>query len=110
MSTELGKKIKKHRLEKKLSLDKLGEMTGSSKSYLWELENRSARKPSGEKLNKIAKALGITIDYLVDAEAQENDDVLKEAFFRKFNRLEKSDKEKIEQMIEMWSKKEDVPA
>jgi transcriptional regulator with XRE-family HTH domain len=34
----LGEKLRKHRQEKGYSLDKLAEITDSSKSYLWELE------------------------------------------------------------------------
>ena len=36
----LGDKIRDLRKEKKLTLDKLAELTGSSKSYIWELENK----------------------------------------------------------------------
>lgn len=106
MATTLGEKLKHHRNEKGYSLDKLAEITGSSKSYLWELENRDARKPSAEKLTKIAQALGVTTDYLLDDKATADEDVLQEAFFRKFNQLEDDDKKKIEQMIDAWGKKD----
>ena len=66
MTTSLGAKIKRHRQENGFSLDKLAAMTDSSKSYIWELENRDARKPSGEKLTRIAQALSVTTDYLLD--------------------------------------------
>ena len=52
MTTSLGDKLKRHRQEKGYSLDKLAELTESSKSYLWELENRDTRKPSAEKLTR----------------------------------------------------------
>lgn len=106
MATTLGEKLKKHRNDKGYSLDKLAEITDSSKSYLWELENRDARKPSAEKLTKIAQALGVTTDYLLDDKATADEGVLQEAFFRKFNQLEADDKEKIEQMIDAWGKKD----
>ena len=106
METTLGNKLKKHRNDKGYSLDKLAEITDSSKSYLWELENRDARKPSAEKLTKIAQAIGVTTDYLLDDKATADEGVLQEAFFRKFNQLEDDDKQKIEQMIEAWGKKD----
>ena len=84
MTTSLGAKIKRHRKEKGYSLDKLAALTDSSKSYLWELENRDTRKPSGEKLTRIAQALEVTTDYLLDDSEEPGDEVLKEAFFRKF--------------------------
>ena len=106
MTTTLGAKIKRHRQEKGYSLDKLAELTDSSKSYIWELENRDTRKPSGEKLTRIAQALGVTTDYLLNDSEEPSDEVLKEAFFRKFSKLAPEDREKIQQMIDMWGKKD----
>ncbi|MEC7289864.1 MAG: helix-turn-helix transcriptional regulator [Pseudomonadota bacterium] len=106
MTTSLGAKIKRHRKEKGYSLDKLAALTESSKSYLWELENRDTRKPSGEKLTRIAQALEVTTDYLLDDSEEPGDEVLKEAFFRKFSKLDPEDQQKINQMIDMWGKKD----
>jgi transcriptional regulator with XRE-family HTH domain len=105
MPLSLGEKIRKHRQEKGYSLDQLAELTDSSKSYLWELENRDTRKPSAEKLTRIAQALSVTTDYLLDDSAAPNEGVLKEAFFRKFNKLDPEDQRKIEQLIDVWGKK-----
>jgi transcriptional regulator with XRE-family HTH domain len=105
MPSSFGEKIRKHRQEKGYSLDQLAELTDSSKSYLWELENRDTRKPSAEKLTRIAQALSVTTDYLLDDSARPNEGVLKEAFFRKFNKLDPEDQRKIEQLIDVWGKK-----
>jgi transcriptional regulator with XRE-family HTH domain len=105
MPSSLGDKIRKHRRKKGYSLDRLAKITDSSKSYLWELENRATRKPSGEKLTRIAEALSVTTDYLLDESAEPNENVLREAFFRKFNKLDPNDQKKIEQMIDAWRKK-----
>ncbi|MDI3469905.1 MAG: hypothetical protein OJF62_001968 [Pseudolabrys sp.] len=105
MPSSLGEKIRKHRQEKGYSLDQLAELTDSSKSYVWELENRDTRKPSAEKLTRIAQALSVTTDYLLDDSAAPNEGVLKEAFFRKFNKLDPEDQRKIEQLIDVWGKK-----
>lgn len=104
MSSSLQTKLKELRSKKGLSLDKLAEITETSKSYLWELENRGTRKPSAEKLAKFARALDVTTEYLFDDTATLNDSVVKEAFFRKFNRLDIEDQKKIEDIINMWSK------
>ena len=109
MAQSLGEKIKIHRKKKGYSLDKLAELTGSSKSYLWELENprpgKKAVKPSAEKMTQIAKALSVTTDYLLDDKAEPDEEVAKEAFFRDYNQLEPEDKERIKEMIELWGKK-----
>ncbi len=104
MQSTLGEKIRHHRKEKGYSLDKLAELTQSSKSYIWELENRDTRKPSGEKLTRIARALSVTTDYLLDEKAQPDEAVVKEAFFRKFNSLDPDDQQRIQDMIEAWGK------
>lgn len=105
MAAGLGAKLKKHREELGYSLDELARRTGSSKSYLWELENRDTRKPSAEKLTIIAEALSVTTDYLLDQKAGFDDKHMKEAFFRKFNRLDEDDKVRVREMIEAWGKK-----
>lgn len=105
-TSSLGEKIRKHRKEKSFSLEKLGEMTDTSKSYIWELENRSSCNPTADKLAKIAQALGVTTDYLTNDDADISSSMLEEAFFRKFSKLSEPDKKKIEQIIELWGKKD----
>lgn len=105
MASSLGEKLRKHRVEKGYSLDELARLSRSSKSYLWELENRDTLKPSAEKLKSIADVLEVTTEYLLDENADMDDKQLKEAFFRKFNRLEEGDKQRIQDMIDAWGKK-----
>jgi transcriptional regulator with XRE-family HTH domain len=105
MTSNLKDKLRAHRQKLGFSLDELARLSGSSKSYLWELENRETSKPSAEKLTKIAEVLGVTSGYLLDEKAEMDDDHLKEAFFRKFNRLEDGDKQRIQEMIDTWGKK-----
>ena len=60
-----GKQIKDLRTSAGMTLDQLAQATGSSKSYIWELENKNPPSPSAEKLSAIAAALGVTVDYLI---------------------------------------------
>lgn len=65
-SKDIGKRIRKFRQEREMSVNHLAEITGISKSYLWSLENEeSAARPSGETLYAIAKALGVTMSDLL---------------------------------------------
>lgn len=61
---ELGEYIRKVRTDKKLSLRKAAELTGISHPYLSQLETGSHKKPSAEKLEKIAEGLDIHFNYL----------------------------------------------
>ncbi|WP_136661629.1 helix-turn-helix transcriptional regulator [Nitratireductor sp. XY-223] len=103
MTTALGEKIQKLRKEKGLTLDKLAELTGSSKSYIWELENKNPPRPSAEKISKIATQLGVTIDYLLDEKQEVTEaDAMDEMFFRKYQRMDPEVKDKIRKMVDLW--------
>jgi len=106
VSTRLGDKIRDLRKAKGFTLEQLADKTASSKGYIWELENRDTKKPSGEKLLKIAETLGVTSEFLIDdAKTEPDDSVLKNAFFRKFEKLEEKDRKKFMKIIEEWGDK-----
>jgi len=62
----LGERIKILRLESHLSLPDLADKAGISKSVLFQLETSEAPNPSLETLQKIAKALGVTLAVLLE--------------------------------------------
>jgi transcriptional regulator with XRE-family HTH domain len=104
MPALLKDKLRSLRISKKLSLDKLATQAGVSKSYLWELENRDGVSPSAEKLARIASELDVTPEFLLDPKYEEPDEgTTREAFFRKFDRLDRSTQRKVEDIIERWS-------
>ena len=102
MMTSLGGKIRKLRKENDLTLDGLADLTDSSKSYIWELENKNPPRPSAEKLAKIADKLGTTIEYLMDDES-----LLEEArdkhFYRQYRKMNPDTKDKFRQLVKLWS-------
>lgn len=101
--TSLGDKIRKLRKDKGFTLDRLAELTDSSKSYIWELENKSPPRPSADKVARIAAALGVTADYLLDTTASlEVVDAKDEAFYRKYRQMEPTTKDKIRRMVDLW--------
>ena len=50
MTTPLGDKIRTLRKAKGYTLEKLAELAESSKSYIWELENKEPPRPSADKI------------------------------------------------------------
>jgi transcriptional regulator with XRE-family HTH domain len=99
----LGDKIRVLRKQKKLSLEQLAELTDSSKSYIWELENKDDPKPSAEKVGKIAAVLDVTTEFLLTESATTPDEeVLDEAFFRKYKNMSEPDKKKIRKILDAW--------
>ena len=67
LQKSISDRIRKWRLEKKWSLDKLADITGLSKSYLSQIENNEKNPPIGT-LTKIAFGLGVDVIYLITGE------------------------------------------
>ncbi|MDR6999131.1 helix-turn-helix domain-containing protein [Neobacillus niacini] len=61
----IGERVKKLRLEKKMSLSELAEQAGVAKSYLSSLERNLQTNPSIQFLEKISAVLNVPIDYLI---------------------------------------------
>ncbi len=102
MTTALGSKVRELRKEKGFTLDRLAELTESSKSYIWELENKDPPRPSAEKVARIASALGVTSDYLVDTTATVRvEDAADQAFYRKYREMDPAIKDKIRRMADL---------
>ncbi len=100
----LGEKIHNLRKLKKLSLDQLAELTDSSKSYIWELENKDAPNPSGDKIAKLAVVLEVTTEFLlVETTTTPDEQVVDEAFFRKYQTMPEDTKKKIRKVLDAWN-------
>lgn len=61
--TEVGRKMKELRINKKLSLDMLGRRAELSKSFLSEME-RGKKQPRLDTLQRIARELGVSTYFL----------------------------------------------
>lgn len=107
MPTPLGEKIRKLRQEKRLSLDQLAALAETSKSYLWELENRDTANPTLDKVKKIAGVLGVTSEYLLDnGETVPSDEVVDRAFFRKYQQMSPETKQKLRDILKVLQSKD----
>lgn len=99
----LGEKIRKLRKEKGLTLDKLADLTGSSKSYIWELENKNPPRPSADKLAKIAEQLETTLEFLLDeGEVLSQEDAADARFYRQYRKMDSATKAKVRQIMRLW--------
>lgn len=107
MTSILGRKVNALRRSKGLSLDDLAQLTGSSKSYMWELENKAVARPSAEKLSRIAEALEVTAEFLLDESRTEPaDEEADKAFYRKYQGLDPATKSKIKNILDILDKEE----
>ena len=105
MATRLGEKLHELRKQRGLTLEKLAELAGLSKSYLWELENRESQRPSAEKLTALADALGVAAAYFFEEDVRAPQERhLDEAFFRGYQKLEPGAKEQLRKILDTFKK------
>lgn len=108
MSEKFGEKLRMVRTKRKKTLEELATAIGSSKAYVWQLENKKNAKPSAELLLKIANYLGESPDFFLDDKASErSEDQVEDAFFRKFRSLSDEDKRYIDRIVSGLDGKED---
>lgn len=67
----VGERIKKRRQELGWTQDQLAQKAGISKSFLSDLEN-GKRSVGAENLLDIARALGVSLDFLMTGEASQD--------------------------------------
>jgi len=67
---ELGDIVRKLRLQRNMTIRDLADKTNLSYAYISQIEN-GKRTPTVETLNKLADALGVTVQYLIDAPRSE---------------------------------------
>ena len=106
MSSTLGSKIQKIRKQKGFTLEELAKLTDSSKSYIWELENRSLPRPSAAKIARIAKELEVEIEYLLDNEATvSKEEAVDAKFYREYKKMTPETRKKIRDIAKLIGKK-----
>jgi XRE family transcriptional regulator, master regulator for biofilm formation len=69
----IGDRVKKLRLEKKMSLSELADQAGVAKSYLSSLERNLQRNPSIQFLEKISSVLSVPVDHLIHDQINKDD-------------------------------------
>lgn len=62
-----GKKVRELRKKYNMTMKELADKSGTASSYISDIENGKIKKPSGEKLKKIAEVFGVTTDDLLNA-------------------------------------------
>lgn len=69
MNKKLGTQIKNYRLKQHMSLTSLAAIAGISKSYISSIENHETN-PSAHMIQKIAKALEVPVEQLLDIQVE----------------------------------------
>ncbi len=86
-----------------MTLQGLADEIGSTKSYIWELENKPGIKPSAHTVYKLAVALGVTVEDLLGEEAENQND---QVFFREYKGLKPETKKQLKNILDALKKSE----
>lgn len=62
MTKNISKNIRKYRLNKEMSIQKLAELSGLDNHTIWAIENGHRENPTIDTLTKIANVLYVSID------------------------------------------------
>ena len=93
----LRKNISNLRKQKGYSLQKLADLSGLSKSHIWELENKQSN-PTAQTVYKIAQVLETTTDFLL-SKSNNAYEARKKAFFNKIDKLSRKDRNRVFKII-----------
>ena len=108
MATMLNEKLKFLRKEKKLTLEGVANEVDSSRSYIWELENKPLKRPSATKLGMLAKLYEVTTEFLLDDEQTSMDaNNFEKAFFRRFQKLPTETQKKLNDIMKVLEQDKD---
>ena len=103
MTTALGETLRRLRKDRGLTMDKLAQAADISKSYVWELENRPAQRPSANVLHSIAGVLGVTLQDLLGAPTPMKDIAPEDqAFFREYLGMSDVEKERCRKLLKLF--------
>lgn len=102
------------RKQKNLSQTELGQLAGLHYTHIGRFE-RGASRPSGDTLMRLAEALGVTSDYLLEGAT---DDAAKAKFedrellkqFQEVERLPEEDKNVIKKLLDAFLTKKHLQA
>ena len=111
---DFAARLRQLRKQKNLSQADLAKIVGVHYNHIGRYERGSSR-PSAEALNKLAHALGVSSDYLIEGSTQEaakadfeDRDLLR--MFQEIQKLDQEDKTVVKKLIEAFVVKKQVAA
>lgn len=104
MGKNFSERVRELRTKKEMTLEELAKQAGSSKSYIWEIENKPNIRPSAETAYKLAVALEVTVEQLLGAPTEGSPE--DQVFFRDYKKLQPKTKKQIRNILDAL-KKED---
>jgi len=92
----IGKRVKRLRKGLGLTLVELANLTDSTKSYIWKIENTTDTRISAQLAYNLSIALDVTLEFLIGETICVDSDVV---FLRKYNKLNLESKRLLDKII-----------
>ena len=103
MASAFGARLRRLREAKNLTLQQVADAVGCTKAYIWELEMKDGQRPSAERIQAIAKVLGVTMEDVMGEPIEQvpqasPEDVL---FFREYAGMTDEEKDRYRQALKI---------
>ena len=103
MASAFGIRLRRLREAKALTLQQVADAVGCTKAYIWELEMREGQRPSAERVNALAKLLGVTMEDLMGDGVSQVPQASPEdvQFFRDYVGMTEAEKDRYRQALRL---------
>ena len=107
MAETFGERVARLRNEVGLTLEGLATEIDSTKSYVWELENKPTIRPSADLVYKLAKSLKTTVGVLLGEAAMDDLGEKDQVFFRSYQELKPQTKKQLSRIMDALVEEDD---
>ena len=103
MASAFGVRLRRLREAKKLTLQQVADAVGCTKAYIWELEMKDGQRPSAERIQAIAKVLGVTMEDVMGEPIAQVPQASPEdvSFFREYAGMTDEEKDRYRQALKI---------
>ena len=103
MASAFGARLRRLREAKKLTLQQVADEVGCTKAYIWELEMKDGQRPSAERVQALARVLGVTMEDIMGEPIEQVPQASPEdvAFFRKYAGMTDEEKDRYRQALKI---------
>ena len=103
MASAFGVRLRRLREAKRLTLQQVADAVGCTKAYIWELEMKDGQRPSAERIQAIAKVLGVTMEDVMGEPIEQVPQASPEdvSFFREYAGMTDEEKDRYRQALKI---------
>ena len=103
MASAFGARLRRLREAKKLTLQQVADEVGCTKAYIWELEMKDGQRPSAERVQALARVLGVTMEDIMGEPIEQVPQASLEdvAFFREYAGMTDEEKDRYRQALKI---------